>query len=77
MTQPQKPTLTLLQFEVIAYFIRSRDPARTAARMVLVEGHSNTEAVAATSMTKAAVSNAVSRFRKAHLQILDAYRPPE
>lgn len=65
--------MTPAQFEVIAKLLRSREPARTAARLVLIDGFAIKDAVAATKMLQPAVSRAVARYRKAHALILTGY----
>lgn len=70
------------QFDAIAKLIRSRDPARAAARLVLVEGMSISEAARSAQGRDGAplqpqmVNNTVTRFKAAHTLIWEAYRPP-
>lgn len=68
------PELSQEKFDVIAGLIRSRDPVRTAAMLVLVEGKSNQEAIKATGVSAASVSNTLTRFRQAHEKIEKAYK---
>jgi len=56
--------VTESQFQELAKQIVSRGgPAKEAARLALVEGKSNAEAVAATGLTHQGVWNAVKRYR--------------
>lgn len=66
-------TMNEAQFEVLAKLLRSRDPARTAARLVLLEDKSVTEAVAETGMSQPGVSQAVRRYREAFELIESAF----
>ena len=66
-------TITLAQFNALAKLLRSREPVKTAARLVLVEGQARKEAMAATGVSGPAVSQAVRRYREAHKIIADAY----
>ena len=68
--------MDLAQFEVIAELLRSREPAKTAARMVLIDGLSNQEAAARTKMSAQAISNALTRYRTAHSKIQKAFCTP-
>lgn len=68
--------LTEEQFNLIAELIRSREPPRTAAYMVLVEGKSNKQALAAlaeSGLSGQSLSNTLTRFRKTHQAIVVAY----
>lgn len=65
--------MTQAQFEVVAELLRSREPVRTAARLVLVEGVTTKDAAGAAGMQPNAVSNALSRYRNAHSKLLVAY----
>ena len=66
-------TIALAQFNVVAKLLRSREPVKTAARLVLVEGHARKEAMAATGVSGSAISHAVTRYREAHRLIVGAY----
>lgn len=66
--------LTQAKFDVIAELIRSREPVRTAAMLILVKGKSNPEAMEATGASAASVSNTLTRFRQAHKKICEAYK---
>jgi hypothetical protein len=65
--------MTDAQHAVIAQLLRSREPSRTAARLVLVDGLTPTAAAAETGITQQAVSNVVGRYKAAHALILAAY----
>lgn len=69
--------MTGAQFDALAKLLRSRAPALTAARLVLVDGSKPSEAARATGMQLNAVSNAVARFRAADELILQAYSADE
>lgn len=69
----QKVMLNAKQFEVIAKLLRSRDPARTAARMVLVEGRRIKDAGEATGLLHPSIVRSVARYRAAHLLIIQGY----
>lgn len=65
--------LTPAQFDLVARLLQSKEPARTAGRLVLVDGKSVSEAVAATGVLQPSVSRLVRRCRETHLAILHAY----
>lgn len=65
--------LTPVEFEVVAKFLQSKEPATTAARLVLVDGKAIKEAVAATGCLQPAVSRIVRRCRETHEFILTGY----
>lgn len=67
--------MTPEQFELIAKLIRSREPAKTVARYVLVEGISNAKAAAETGLSAQSVSNTLARFKSADYEIRSAYMP--
>ena len=69
--------MDLAQFEAIATLISSREPARSAARRVLIDGLGPTEAGREFNLSKQSVSNTVGRFRTAESTILTAYQPLE
>lgn len=68
------PEMTAKQFQVVADLLRSREPVRTAAKMVLVAGRTTKEAAEATGLVSQSVSNALRRYRSAHARLLDAYK---
>lgn len=65
--------MTQAQFDAVAELLRSREPVRTAARLVLVEGAATKDAAEAAGMQPNAVSNALGRYRNAHKKLLFAY----
>lgn len=67
--------MDLAQFDAIATLIRSREPAKSAARRVLVDGVGPSEAGREFNLTRQSVSNTVGRFRAAETTILTAYHP--
>lgn len=67
--------MDLSQFEAIAALISSREPAKSAARRVLVDSVGPSEAGREFNLSKQSVSNTVARFRAAESTILAAYRP--
>lgn len=68
--------MTPEQFDAIAKLIRTREgPARSAARLVLIEGKKVKAAAEACALTSQAVSKAVRRFREAHALLCAAYPP--
>lgn len=67
------PDLTSAQFELVARLIQSKEPARSAARLVLVDGKTVSEAVAATGVLQPSVSRLVGRCRETHADIQKVY----
>jgi len=65
--------MTPAQFEIVAELLRSREPVRSAAWQVLVAGAQTKEAAYNNGMAPNAVSNALTRYRKAHKKLLAAY----
>lgn len=83
MTQPQFPRrahqvaggeLTPAQFHTLARLMRSTEPVRTAARLVLVDGLRPTDAAEGAGVSIQSCSNAVARMKRAHALILEAYK---
>lgn len=71
---PSEPArITCLQFEAVAKLLRGRDPAKTAAKMVLLDAMAVKDVVLATGMSQPAVSQAAGRYREAHELLLSAY----
>jgi hypothetical protein len=68
--------MNLAEFEAIATLISSREPAKSAARRVLVDGVENIEAAREFLLSRQSVSNTVGRFRSAETTILGAYSRP-
>lgn len=62
-----------MEFNVIAKLIRSRDPAKVGAHMVLVGGLSGVDAAKGAMTSPASVSNTIQRFRAADKMIREAY----
>lgn len=62
------------QFDALARLTRAREPARTAARRVLVDGITQAEAARESGMTTAALGNSVRRYRDFDALIRHAYR---
>ena len=86
MTRPQFPRrahqvaggeMTPAQFHAVAELIGSRDPARAAARLVLVEGVHPAEAAERAGVSRTSAYNAAARVRRAHELVQAAYSPPE
>lgn len=67
--------MNLAQFKAIATLISSREPAKSAARRVLVDGVENIEAAREFDLSRQSVSKTIGRFRAAEATILTAYRP--
>lgn len=65
--------MTPAQFDVVAELLRSRDPARAAARLVLIEGATTVAAAAQCAVSSQSVSNAVARFKAADQKIRAVY----
>lgn len=68
--------MTSKQFALVAALIRSREPVRSAAELVIVEGMRNVDAARAVGLGPQSVSNTVARFLSAHAQIVAAYGRP-
>lgn len=65
--------MTPEQFQALAHLIRSREPATSAARRVLLDGISQAEAAREFSLGPNNVWNTVNRFRRAHELIQSVY----
>lgn len=66
--------MTPEQFEAIAKLIRAREgPARSAARLVLIDGKRVKVAAEVCGLTSQSVSKAVRRFRETHALLCAAY----
>lgn len=65
--------MTPEQFDVIARLTRAREPARIAARRVLVDGISQVEAAREVGMSASALGNSVRRYREFDALIRSAY----
>lgn len=66
--------MTPKQFDALAKLLRSRDPSREAARLVLVEGMARKDAAERTQLAGPSVSGVVKRFREADAMMRDAYK---
>ena len=83
MTRPQFPRrartiapgalMTPAQFWALCQLARTSEPSREAARLVLVEGRTTVAAAEATGVLQPSVSRLVSRLRRAHALLADAY----
>ena len=73
MNQPMTPD----QFDFIAKKIRSKEPAITAARMVLVGGSSVSAAVEATGIKQPSLSRSLKSYREFHADAQKLYGPHE
>jgi len=63
------------EFDAIAVLISSREPTKSAARRVLVDGVTPADAAREFSLLPQSVSNTLRRFRNAENTILAAYLP--
>lgn len=64
-------------FSFIAQIMRSREPVKTAAAMVLVDGKTGIEAATTTGVSPNSVSNTVVRFRNLDAEIRRVYKVKE
>ena len=67
-------TMTGAHFWALCQIARTSEPGRTAAKMVLVDAKSVTEAVEATGVLQPSVSRLTARLRRAHELMMEAYR---
>ena len=67
--------MTPVEFDVIAKLISSREPAKSAARRVMVDGIAPSDAAREAEITRQSVGNTLARFRAAEALILTAYIP--
>ncbi|MCK9987769.1 MAG: hypothetical protein AzoDbin1_04241 [Azoarcus sp.] len=65
--------MTSQQFEALAKLLRSRDPSREGARLVLVEGLTRKAAAERLGIDGATISKSVRRFKDADAVIRDGY----
>lgn len=63
------------QFDVLARLTRAREPARLAARRVLVDGISQADAAREYGMSASALGNSVRRYREFDALVRAAYTP--
>lgn len=84
MTSPQFPRkarqhhggpLTPAQWWAIAQVTRSREPVRSAVRMILVDGMTPTEAAEQAGIARQSLYNAQTRYLTAHRLLSEAYGP--
>ncbi|WP_199856229.1 TrfB-related DNA-binding protein [Diaphorobacter sp. J5-51] len=66
--------LTPEQFDALAKLTRAREPARLAARRVLVDGISQADAARELGISPSALGNSVRRYREFDSLIRDAYQ---
>lgn len=66
--------LTKKEFDLIARLIRSKEPTRTGAFKVLVQGKANKDVIAELGITGPSLSNTLGRFRRTHKEILAVYK---
>lgn len=78
MSTPKPPrrkgALTGRAFDAIVQVTKTSEPSRTAARMVLVDGYSVSEAARVTGLLRPSVSRSVNRLRRRHALLSAAYR---
>jgi len=65
--------MTPIQFDLIAKLLRSQERVASAARLVLVDGWTPTEAANEGGLSTQSMSNALSRYRATHEEIQAAY----
>lgn len=65
--------MTPKQFDAVAKLLRSRDPAKMAARLVLVDGLTRKDAIELSGVSGPAITQAVKRYKEAHALIQSAY----
>lgn len=65
--------MNIAEFALIAKLLRSKEPVKTAAMLVLVDGKTGVEAAEATGVSTPSVSNSVKRFRYADAEIRRVY----
>ncbi|HEY8095829.1 MAG TPA: hypothetical protein VIE65_06995 [Methylobacter sp.] len=66
--------MTPKEFDAIAVLISSREPAKSAARLVLIHGKGVTESAKEYGITRQSVSNTLKRFRSADKIIRTGYK---
>ena len=66
--------MTPEQFYTVARLIRSSEPAREAARLVLVDGLAPSVAARQAGVSPQSVSNSIGRVKRAHAAILQDYK---
>lgn len=66
--------MTADQFDVLARLTRAREPAKTAAGLVLLDGVAPADAARETGLSPQSVSNTVGRYREFDASVRAAYR---
>lgn len=66
--------MTADEFDLVAELKRSTDPVKSCARLVLVEGQTNAQAIEWTDVSHQSISNTLGRLRSAHQKLVEAYR---
>lgn len=66
--------MNLKQFEVIAKLIRSREPAKTGAKLVLIDQLRVKDAAEHCGLLSQSVTQTVTRFKEAEKLILTAFK---
>lgn len=69
--------MTPAQFYALAVLIRTTEPARSAARLVLVDGMHPAEAAERAGVSRQSAYNASDRVRRAYIRICEAGPWPE
>lgn len=65
--------MTELEFTLIAKLIRSREPVKTAAKLVLVTGYTAPDAAREAGVAYKSCANTVARFRATHKEIVNIF----
>lgn len=65
--------MTTDQFNVLAQLTRAREPAKTAARRVLLDGVAPADVARETGLSPQSVSNVIGRYRKFDAAVRVAY----
>lgn len=65
--------MTEPEFDLIASLIRSREPAKTGARLVLISKLRNIDAAKEVGVHINSVTNTVARFRSTHKEITKVF----
>ena len=66
--------ITAEQFEVLAQLTRAREPAKTAAKRVLLDGVAQVDAARETGLSPQSVSNTVGRYKGFDASVRAAYK---
>jgi transposase len=65
--------MTELEFDLIAKLIRSREPVKSAAKLVLVTGLTAPDAARQVGVAYKSCANTVTRFRTTHKEIVKIF----